>query len=50
MTLDTKEGLDFLMSNDGQKTFTLSNDITGTHYRFKSQKNNNQNVEINAST
>ena len=38
MTLDTKEGLDLLMSSEGLKTFSLECGVTGTHFHYRSQK------------
>ena len=45
MTVDTKEGFDFLM-NDSLKNFSLNNELNGVHYRYnkvapdqKSQQN-----------
>jgi hypothetical protein len=38
MTLDTKEGFDKLMSDEGMKQFTLSCGVSGTHYRYRSSR------------
>lgn len=42
MTLDTKEGLDYLMSSEGLKTFSLDCGVSGSHFHYRSQKNQNQ--------
>jgi hypothetical protein len=42
MTLDSKEGLDRLMSSEGLKTFTLECGVSGSHYRYRSQKQGQQ--------
>lgn len=47
MTLDTKEGLDHLMSDDGLKTFNLECGVSGTHYRYRTQ--NSTDHELTAS-
>jgi hypothetical protein len=38
MTIDTKEGLDLLMSSEGLKSVSLECGVTGTHYHYRSQK------------
>ena len=48
MTLDTKEGLDVLMSTDGLKTFTLECGVSGSHFHYRTQKQN-QDVEVTTS-
>ena len=49
LTLDTKEGLDVLMSSEGLKTFTLDCGISGSHYHYRTQKQSHDN-ELNTST
>ena len=48
MTLDTKEGLDVLMSTDGLKTFTLECGVSGSHFHYRTQKQV-QDVEVTTS-
>lgn len=39
MTLDTKEGLDHLMSSEGLKSFSLECGVSGSHFHYRNQKN-----------
>jgi hypothetical protein len=48
MTLDTKEGLDLLMSTEGLKTFSLECGLSGSHFHYRTQKQSD-NVEVNTS-
>lgn len=48
MTLDTKEGLDVLMSSEGLKTFTLECGVSGSHFHYRTQKQG-QDVEVTTS-
>ena len=51
MTLDTKEGLDVLMSTEGLKTFTLDCGISGSHYHYRTQAQKEyHDAEVLAST
>jgi hypothetical protein len=47
MTLDTKEGLDILMSIEGLKTFSLECGVSGNHYHYRTQK---QSEDVNVNT
>ena len=47
MTLDTKEGLDLLMSSEGLKTVSLDCGVNCSHYHYRTQK---QNQDVEAST
>lgn len=44
LTVDTKEGLDLLLSPDKHKTFKLDSGLSGTFYRYR--KNENSKVEV----
>ena len=46
MTLDTKEGLDYLMSSDGLKEFSLECGVSGSHYRYRTQKETEATVSV----
>lgn len=48
MTLDTKDGLDLLMSTDGLKTFSLDCGVSGTHFHYRTQKHSDD-VGVNTS-
>ena len=45
MTIDTKEGLDLLMSTEGLKTVSLECGINVSHFHYRTQKQN-QDVEV----
>lgn len=44
LTVDTKEGLDMLLSPDKHKSFKLNSGLSGTFYRYR--KNDNSKVEV----
>lgn len=48
MTLDTKEGLDLLMSTEGLKTVSLECGVNCSHYHYRTQKQN-PDAEVTAS-
>lgn len=49
MTIDTKEGLDNLMNEEGLKTFKLDCGLSGSHYRYRNKQNNNSNQDVELS-